>query len=262
MEDTKTRVLSIKDRFRGFLPVIVDVEASGFDFKNCAILEVAMQPVEMDDRGMLHPGECMSANIRPFAGAKFEEASMNFLGIDPFDEARELQDERTALVGMFKTVAKAVKKAGCRKAILVGHNGAFDLAYINAAAARLNYKRNPFHPFSVLDTASLSALVYGQTVLARACVMAGIDFSENEAHSARYDTERECDLFCALFNRFTKFAGFPQQPDEKAMEELEQQRFRKKLEAEARAGNPVPEATAEAPIAKETLAALQQKFSS
>ena len=200
---------SIKDRFRGFYPVVVDVETAGFNPETDALLEVAMMTITMDDNGYLQPDEIMSANIRPFPNSNIEPSNIAFLGIDPFDESRNLQDERVAVLPMFKAISKKMKKEGCTRAILVGHNGFFDLSFIHALAKRLNYKRCPFHQFTVFDTASLAGLVYGQTVLARACTAAGIEFEDDKAHGAKYDTLMECKLFCSIFNRYTLFAGFP-----------------------------------------------------
>ncbi len=218
---------TIKERFRGFLPVIVDIETSGFNPEKAAILQIAIMFVTMDEQGMLQPDELLRAEIRPFPGAQIEEANIRFIGLDPFDENRGLEDEVIALPRLFKTIAKRIKQEGCKKAILVGHNGAFDLAFLNAAVARLNYKRMPFHPFSVLDTASLSALVYGHTVLALSCAAARINFEEDQAHDAGYDTLMECRLFCALVNRFTTFAGFPPPLPPNALARLDEQRQRR-----------------------------------
>jgi len=199
---------TIADRFRGFLPVIVDVETAGFDPQKDALLEVAMMTVRLEN-GKFYPDELFSANIRPFPGANINQSNIDFLGIDPFDESRNLLSEYDALVPMFKAIQKKVKANKCKRAILVGHNGQFDLGFIAAAAERLNYKRSPFHPFSVFDTASLSLLVYGQSVLAKACIGAGIKFDQENAHGAAYDTQMECQLFCKLINRFTTFCGIP-----------------------------------------------------
>lgn len=200
--------ICIAERFRSFLPVVADVETAGFDPKVHALLEVAFMTVTMDEQGFLHPGELMSCNVRPFEGSEINEVNINFLGIDPFDESRNLKSEREGVVPMLKAISKRVKAEGCKRAILVGQNGSFDLRFLNAMCERLNYKRSPFHLFSVLDTASLAGLVYGQTVLARACEAAGIPFEDDKAHGAAYDTQKECELFCALYNRFTTFAGF------------------------------------------------------
>jgi ribonuclease T len=206
-----TEPRTIKDRFRGFLPVVVDVETAGFNPQTDALLEVAMMTVKMDEHGHFTPGVLYHANIRPFAGAVINQANIEFLGIDPFDEKRELQDEATSLLTMFKAIQKEVKAQHCKRAILVGHNGHFDQSFINAAAERNGLaKKNPFHPFSVLDTASLSALIYGQTVLAKSCIASGLGFDMNSAHGAAYDTTQECQLFCNILNSYTRFAGFPQ----------------------------------------------------
>lgn len=207
-------VKTIKDRFRGFLPVVVDVETAGFNPEKNALLEIAMMTVNMDEKGFFTPGELYSANIRPFKDSIINESNIKFLGIDPFDKNRNLQDEAEAILPMFKAVSKAVKAAHCKRAILVGQNGHFDLGFVNAVAERIGPKKNPFHPFSVLDTASLSGLVYGQTVLAKACKAAHLDFDEHEAHGAVYDTQMECRLFCSILNRYNLFAGFPENLEE------------------------------------------------
>ena len=206
--------LSISERFRGFLPVIVDVETAGFDPQKDALLEVAIMTVKMNDKGELEPDELMSANIRPFDGANINRSNIEFLGIDPFDESRDLKTETEALIPMFKAISKKVRANKCKRAILVGQNGHFDLGFINAVAQRLNYKRSPFHPFSVFDIASISLLVYGQSVLVKACIAAGIDFDLENAHGAAYDTQKECQLFCKIFNHFTKFCGIPEPVNE------------------------------------------------
>lgn len=199
----------IRDRFRTFLPVVVDVETGGFNPNTDALLEVSMITMQIDNAGKLTSKDQYSVNIKPFEGSNIERVNIDFLGIDPYDEKRNLMEEGEAIRQLFKLISKEVKAQECTKAILVGHNGAFDLGFINAAATRIGYKRNPFHPFSVIDTVSLGALVLGQTVLSRACLTAGIGFSEEHAHSAVYDTEKECELFCTMYNRFTTYAGLP-----------------------------------------------------
>ena len=97
---------------------------------------------------------------------------------------------------------EAVKAAGCNRAILVGHNAAFDQGFLNAALERTGIKRNPFHPFSHFDTVSLAGLAFGQTVLARAVAAAGIEWNNDEAHSALYDTQKTADLFCTIINQW------------------------------------------------------------
>lgn len=205
----------IKDRFRGFLPVVVDVETGGFDPERNPLLEVAMMTITMDSRGFFSPRELLSANIRPFPGSVLNESNISFLGIDPYDESRELHDEQEILPGMFKAIHREIRACHCRRAVLVGHNAHFDLSFVLAAARRSGLAHKcPFHPFTVLDTASFSALVYGQTVLSRCCAAAGLTFDEECAHGAAYDTVMECKLFCAAMNRFTTFAGVPEKLSE------------------------------------------------
>ena len=78
----------------------------------------------------------------------------------------------------FKGIRAAIRATGCTKAVLVGHNAHFDLGFLNAAVARTGLKRNPFHPFSAFDTATLGGGAYGQTVLKRAPLAAGPGYAQ------------------------------------------------------------------------------------
>ena len=196
---------SIAGRFRGFLPVVIDVETAGFNAKRDALLEVAAVLLQMDDEGMLSRRETIACHVEPFPGANLDQESLEFTGIDPYHPFRMAKPELEALEHIFKPVRRAIKESGCNRAILVGHNAAFDLSFLNAAVARSGIKRNPFHPFSTFDTVSLAALAYGQTVLARAVKAAGFDWDSEKAHSAVYDTERTADLFCSVINRWNEF---------------------------------------------------------
>lgn len=196
-------------RFRGFLPVVVDVETGGFNATTDALLEIAATPILMDDDGQVYPDQTHFFRVEPFEGANIEQASLDFTGIKLDHPLRMAVSETQALTEIFKHVRKALKSAGCKRAILVGHNAFFDLGFINAAVERTEIKRNPFHPFSCFDTATLAGLAYGQTVLAKACSVAGIDFDGREAHSARYDTEKTAELFCAIVNRWRDMGGWP-----------------------------------------------------
>jgi len=193
---------SIVNRFRGFQPVVVDVETGGFNARTDALLELAMCIVEMDDDGWLSPGEVMMQHISPFDGANIEEAALEFNGIRPHHPLRPAVSEREALKQLFLPVRQSLRETGCKRAVLVGHNAHFDLGFLNAAIERTAYKRNPFHPFSCFDTATLGGLAYGQTVLARAVAAAGLAWDKSQAHSAAYDTERTAALFCNIVNRW------------------------------------------------------------
>lgn len=201
-------------RFRGFLPVIVDVETGGFDSRRDALLEVAAVTLTMDDDGWLSRADTIDFHLDPFEGANIEQAALDFTGIDIDDPERHSVPELYALTEVFQQVRKAVKEYGCNRAILVGHNAHFDLHFLNAAAERCNIKRNPFHPFSCFDTASISGLAFGHTVLAKACQLAGMEFCNKAAHSAAYDAEKTADLFCTIVNKWQKLGGWPLRPEE------------------------------------------------
>ena len=195
-------IFSMSDRFRGFLPVVVDVETGGFNCKTDALLEIAAVFLFANDKGLLTRGETIRYHVNPFEGANLEPASLAVNGIDPEHPLRLAVDEKEALQNVFGKVRRAVREAACTRAILVGHNSSFDLGFINEAATRTSIKRNPFHPFSSFDTATLCGVAYGQTVLARAVKAAGLEWDEESAHSAAYDAEVTADVFCDIVNRF------------------------------------------------------------
>jgi len=197
-----TNPFAIARRFRGFLPVVVDVETGGFNCKTDALLEIAAVLVESHEGGILTRGETFRYHVKPFAGANLEAASLAVNGIDPDHPLRPAIDERDALQNIFREVRRAIREAGCTRAILVGHNASFDLGFVNEAIGRSAIKRNPFHPFSCFDTATLCGIAYGQTVLARAVQAAGLPWDESSAHSAAYDAEVTADVFCDIVNRF------------------------------------------------------------
>ncbi|QTF91619.1 ribonuclease T, partial [Halomonas sp. BM-2019] len=175
---------AIKDRFRGYLPVVIDVETAGFNPKTDALLEIAAVIVDFNDDGELVPVATHHAHIEPFEGSNIEQAAIDFNGIDPFNPLRGAVPEEEGLRVIFKAIRKAQKAAGCQRSVLVGHNANFDHSFVMAAAERASLKRNPFHPFVSFDTASMAALTLGQTVLVKACHAAGIAFDGKEAHSA------------------------------------------------------------------------------
>ena len=190
----------IAKRFRGFLPVAVDVETAGFNPQTDALLEVAAVTLRMNEQGQLERQQTFAGHVQPFPGANLDPAALAFTGIDPHHPLRNALPEHDVLQRIFQPIRKAVRDSGCTRAILVGHNPWFDLAFINAAAQRTGIKRNPFHPFSAFDTATLGGLAFGQTVLARAAEAAGIPWDSREAHSAIYDAEQTAELFCRIVN--------------------------------------------------------------
>lgn len=189
-------------RFRGFLPVVVDIESGGFNSETDALLEIAAVLIDMDGDGVLNRGATHNFHVQPFEGGRLDPASLSVTGIDPFHPLRPALPERDALQRIFREIRHAVRAYDCRRAILVGHNAAFDLGFLNAAVKRADVKRNPFHPFSCFDTATLAGAALGQTVLAKALTVAGLAWDAKSAHSAVYDAERTADLFCLICNRF------------------------------------------------------------
>jgi len=203
----------IADRFRGFLPVVIDVETGGFKHQTDALLEVAAVLVEMTPMGELRPGASFRYHVQPFHGSRMDPASMAVTGIDPHHPLRPGIPEKEALTQLFREIRKEVRERECTRAVLVGHNASFDLNFLNAAVARTDLKRNPFHPFSCFDTVTLAGVALGQTVLSRAIVAAGLEWDPTAAHSAIYDAERTAALFCIICNRFR---GMYQEATERA----------------------------------------------
>ena len=194
--------ITMATRFRGFLPVVVDVETGGFNARTDALLEIAAVLIEMRADGSLARGETFRYHVQPFEGSNLEPASLAVNGIDPYHPLRPAIPEADALQRIFQQVRNAVRAAECTRAVLVGHNSFFDLNFLNAAVERAQIKRNPFHPFSSFDTATLGGVAYGQTVMMRATLAAGFDWDSASAHSAGYDAERTAELFCAVCNQF------------------------------------------------------------
>ena len=192
----------IAGRFRGFLPVVVDVETGGFNSSTDALLEIAAVLLQIGADGSLKPRETIRYHVKPFPGAGLEPASLEVTGIDPFNPLRPAINEEEALRKIFKEVRTEVKAQSCNRAILVGHNAFFDQQFLNAAVKRTGIKRNPFHPFSSFDTVTLAGVAFGQTVLSRAVTAAGHSWDNSKAHSAAYDAEMTAILFCDVVNRF------------------------------------------------------------
>lgn len=213
-EDTKNKDKNIKplmsQRFRGYFPVVIDVETAGFNAQTDALLEIAASVLSLDeDSKQLSIDETIQFNVHPFEGANLEPKALEFTGIDPTNPLRGAVTEEVALKALFKFVRKKMKLAGCQRAIIVAHNAAFDLGFLNAATARCQIKRSPFHGFVSFDTTTLAGLALGQTVLAKACEVANIDFNNSEAHSALYDTEKTAELFCYIVNKWQNLGGWP-----------------------------------------------------
>jgi ribonuclease T len=205
--DESLPISPMSRRFRGYLPVVVDVETGGFDWNRHALLEIAVVPIDLDDNGAFAMGETASAHLIPAPGTDIDPKSLEITGIVLDHPFRLAKPEKEALEHVFAPVRAAMKKHACQRAILVGHNAHFDLNFLNAAVARSGHKRNPFHPFSVFDTVTMAGMAYGQTVLARAIQAAGMEWNADDAHSAVYDTEQTARLFCKIANAWPRPAA-------------------------------------------------------
>lgn len=200
---------ALSHRFRGYFPVVIYVETAGFNANTDALLEIAAVTVKMDEQGILHPDLTFHYHIDPFEGANLEPAALEFNGIDPTCALRGAIEESAAMKELCKGIRKAQKDANCQRSVIVAHNATFDQSFVNAAIARCNIKRTPFHPFVSFDTTSLAGLSLGQTVLVKACRAAGIHFDQKEAHSALYDAQKTTELFCYMVNRYKALGGWP-----------------------------------------------------
>ena len=196
----------LNQRFRGYLPVIVDIETAGFSAKRNALLEIAAVIVEYDEKNDLQITERYTTHVVPFKNAELDPSALKFNGIDPHHPFRMALEEKEALELIFKPIRTAIKRHKCTRAILVGHNPAFDIAFLNAAIHRTQIKRSPFHPFSTFDTATLGGLAYQQTVLAKIAQAADITWDNEKAHSALYDAEMTAEIFCKIVNRWKQFS--------------------------------------------------------
>jgi len=198
---------SIARRFRGFVPVVVDVETGGLDPQGHALLELAAVLLDIDEHGTLFPAEEVAVSVHPSKLTAVDPQSIKIHGIDPEAPGREALEERAALDAFFRPIRRQVKALNARRAILVGHNAPFDLAVVKAACERTGYKRNPFHPFSTLDTVTASAVAVGETVLAKAVTAAGFDWDNSQAHGALYDARKTAELFCHIINSLSTEDG-------------------------------------------------------
>ncbi|MEM9622956.1 MAG: ribonuclease T [Pseudomonadota bacterium] len=191
--------MELADRFRGYLPVVVDLETGGFNSSTNPLLEIACAFLTIRNDQLVSRSQHAWC-VEPFEGSEVDPASLKVTGIDLEDPNRRGLNEADAVADFFKLVRQQMKQHSCNRAIMVAHNAAFDHGFLHAVCNRCNINRSPFHPFSTIDTASLAAVAYGHTVLSEACKRAGIEFSAQQAHSAAYDTACTTELFCQIVN--------------------------------------------------------------
>ena len=192
----------MSSRFRGYLPIVVDLETGGFNEKTDAMLELAAAILSVDDNRQLFIQQIFHRHIEPFKGANIEPSALAINNIVPFAPLRMAQPEKKVLEDFFEEVERVLELYSCSRAILTGHNAPFDLKFLKATCKRNNIGSFPFHQFSVLDTVSLGALAYGQTVLAKIAKQAGIGWDASKAHSAIYDVTVTAEIFCSIVNTY------------------------------------------------------------
>lgn len=195
------KATNLASRFRGLLPVVIDIETSGLNPGTDGLLEIAAVMLSVNEYGRLCRGKTLSYHVEPFVGARIDQEALDITGIDPESPLRFAIPEAQALHRIFAAVQEQLEAQKCYRAVLVGHNAWFDLSFILAAAKRAGIRRLPFHTFTTFDTASLAAVALGETVLARAARRARISFNVKDAHSAIYDAEKTAELFCHIVNK-------------------------------------------------------------
>jgi ribonuclease T len=193
-------VLNVKwaKELNGMLPVVVDLETTGVDYNQHAILEIACIFVHCDKK--LSPHESVfHEHVKAFSGAKTDPKAMSLHGIPLHHPFRFAKSEKEVLEALNEELGQQLQEQKCHRAILVGHNAHFDLSFLNASYNRTGVK-SLFHRFCVLDTVTLSAALLGETVLAKALYKTRIGFNPGLAHGALYDAKQTAKLFCHLMN--------------------------------------------------------------
>ena len=193
--------MQLHSRFRGFLPVVIDLETGGFDEHTNPILELCAVFLAYKDGVLVPKSAPIHLHVEPFIGCKINQKSLEFTGIQLNSALRNAKAESEVLTLLFHAIELELSKSKCSRAILVGHNAFFDLSFIKAAAHRCQLK-SPLHSFSTLDTLSLGALIYGETVLSTLMSKAEIDFDDKQAHSALYDAQKTAELFCKMITNY------------------------------------------------------------
>ena len=196
-------------RFRGFMPVVIDVETGGIDPDKNPLLEVAAVFLKINNEGIVKPAGHFCDHVVPFKGSIIEKEALEINQIDPDYPLRFPRSEKDVITDLFKRIDEELEESRCRRAILIGHNANFDLSFINNASKRNKLESlNRLHRFSVLDTVTIGALMYGQTILSLICQKANIEFDEEKAHSALYDAQKTAELFCKAVNNWLYLGGW------------------------------------------------------
>src|SRR6202142_895787 len=106
---TQIAPITLATRFRGFLPVVIDVETGGFNPQTDALLEIAAGLVDMGSDGTLWAGETHRYHVTPFPGSNLDPPSLAVNGIDPHHPLRPAISEDDAPHRIFREVRNAIR---------------------------------------------------------------------------------------------------------------------------------------------------------
>ena len=68
----KQKKITWANRFRGFLPIVIDVETSGLESATDALLEIAAVTLAMDSHGKLSRDKTYVYQVEPFENARIK----------------------------------------------------------------------------------------------------------------------------------------------------------------------------------------------
>ena len=97
---------SLSERFRGYLPVVVDVETGGFNERTDALLEIAAVILNLDEQGQLKPVKSYTTHVVPFDGCNINPQSLEVNGIDPYHPLRAGQGRTRSVVAYLHTMSE------------------------------------------------------------------------------------------------------------------------------------------------------------
>src|SRR5690606_1545008 len=96
-------------RFRGYLPVVVDVETGGFNCATDALLEIAATTIGMDEGGFLYPEHSQYFHAESVTRANIAQAALDFTRIRLDHTLRMAVSEEHALTEIFRSLLKSLK---------------------------------------------------------------------------------------------------------------------------------------------------------
>lgn len=186
--------------------IFIDTETTGFGTVKHDMIQLGCI-IEIDGEVK----EKVAYNIKPGENVEWSKEAMEKTKLNPeiaatFPESSDVYKEFEALLGSY--IDKYAKQD---KAFFVGYNAKFDEEFIrawfikNAPNEDAKQKGNYFGSFfwtpsiDVMQLAALRSMRVRQNFpdfkLGTVCKALGIDFNDNEAHSALYDIEKTRELY-------------------------------------------------------------------